>query len=351
MDENTLLNDIKKEISDNKKIRVAINGFGRIGRMIFRAGINNPNIEFVAINDLSDPEALKYFLKFDSAHGKFDKEVRVEGDYLMIGEKKVRITAIRELENLPWKEMNIDVVAECTGFFTDTEKAREHITKAGAKKVLISAPGKGDCFYYVRGVNDSDYTGQEIVSNGSCTTNSITAVINEINNKYKIKKGLFSTVHSVTGDQRILDAVHKKLRRGRAAPFNIVPTTTGAAKSVIKLIPELEGKLHGVAYRVPTITGSISDLNLELEKDVTEEEINSFLKELSKGKLFGILDYTEEEYVSSDIIGNYHSGIVDAKTTKVVGGNMVKLAVWYDNEWGFSNRMVEVIERMGNYNR
>ena len=350
MAENNLLDEVKNEISTGRKVRVAINGFGRIGRMIFRAGFDNPNIEFVAINDLSDPESLKYFLKYDSAHGKFDHDVEIEGEYMVIGDKKIKITAIRELENLPWRELDVDVVAECTGFFTDAEKASEHMSKAGAKKVLISAPGKGDCFYFVRGVNDSDYVGQKIVSNGSCTTNSITAIINEINNKFGIEKGMFATVHSVTGDQRILDAVHKKLRRGRAAPFNIVPTTTGAAKSVVKLIPELDGKFHGIAYRVPTIDGSITDLNLELKQNVTKEEINNFLKEISLDKLSGIVEYTEDELVSSDILGNPHSGIVDAKSTEVVAGNLVKLAVWYDNEWGFSNRMVEVISAMGKYN-
>lgn len=350
MVENNILDDVKNEISSGKKIRVAINGFGRIGRMIFRAGFDNPNIEFVAINDLSGAEAMKYFLKYDSAHGKFDYEINIDGDYLIIGDKRIRITAIRELENLPWKELDVDVVAECTGFFTEVEKASEHMTKAGAKRVLISAPGKGDCFYFVRGVNDSDYVGQKVVSNGSCTTNSITAIINEINNKFGIEKGMFATIHSVTGDQRILDAVHKNFRRGRAAPFNIVPTTTGAAKSVVRLIPELEGKFHGIAYRVPTIDGSITDLNLELKQNITKEEINTFLKELSLDKLSGIVEYSEDDLVSSDIIGNFHSGIVDAKSTEVVGDNLVKLAVWYDNEWGFSNRMIEVITSMGKYN-
>jgi len=342
-----ILNEVKEEISQNKKIRVAINGFGRIGRMIFRAGFNNPNIEFVGINDLSGAEAMKYFLKYDSAHGSFNHKVEVEGEYLIVGDKKIKVIAERELENLPWKELNVDVVAECTGFFVEAEKAREHITKAGAKKVLISAPGKGDCFYFVRGVNDSEYKGQEIVSNGSCTTNSITSIINEINNKFGIESGMFSTVHSVTGDQRILDAVHKNFRRGRAAPFNIVPTSTGAAKSVIKLIPELEGKFHGIAYRVPTITGSISDLNLNLEKETTREELNNFLKDLSRNKLSGIVEYSTEELVSSDIIGNFHSGIIDSLSTEVVNSKLIKLAIWYDNEFGFSNRMIEVIKIMG----
>jgi glyceraldehyde 3-phosphate dehydrogenase len=273
--------------------------------------------------------------------------VTVDGDYLVVGDKRIKVISEREIENLPWKDFEVDVVAECTGFFTEADKAREHIEKAGAKKVLISAPGKGDCFYFVRGVNDSDYDGQDIVSNGSCTTNSMTAIVNELNKKYGIEKGMFATVHSVTGDQRILDAVHKSLRRGRAGAFNIVPTTTGAAKSVVKLIPELEGKLHGIAYRVPTPDGSITDLNLELKTNVTKEEVNSFLEELSKDKLSGIIEVSYEPLVSSDIVGNTHSGIVDALSTEVICGNLLKLAIWYDNEWGFSNRMIEVIKVIG----
>ncbi len=349
MEEN-ILNEIKSEVSNDKKVRVAINGFGRIGRMIFRAGFENPNIEFPIINDLADPESLRYFLKYDTAHGTFPYDVEVDGNYLVIGDRRIEVVAHRDIADLPWKDNNIDVVAECTGFFTKSEDARRHIDEAGAKRVLISAPGKGDCFYFVRGVNDEQYCGQDIVSNGSCTTNSMSAIVNEIHKKFKIKKGMFATIHSVTGDQRILDAVHKDPRRGRAAPFNIVPTSTGAAKSVIKLIPELEGNLDGIAYRVPTITGSVTDLNLELEAEVSAEEINKFLKDLCLDKLQGVVEFNEESLVSSDIIGNPHSGIIDAQSTSVVGGNMLKLVVWYDNEWGFSNRMVEVIKSMGNSN-
>lgn len=341
-----ILKEIKGEISGNKKVRVAINGFGRIGRMILRAGFDDPNIEFVVINDLSGAEPASYFLKHDSAQGTFPYDVKAENDSLVIGDKKIKVISEKDINNLPWNDYGVDVVAECTGIFTKTEDARVHIEK-GARKVLISAPGKGDCFYFVRGVNDSDYSGQDIVSNGSCTTNSMTAIVNELHKKFGILKGMFSTVHSVTGDQRILDSNHKDFRRGRAAPFNIVPTSTGAAKSVVKLIPELEGKLHGIAYRVPTITGSVTDLNLELSKNVTKEEINSFLNDLSKTKLNGIVEYSEEPLVSSDIVGNSHSGIVDGLSTEVVSGNLLKLVVWYDNEWGFSNRMVEVIKVIG----
>jgi glyceraldehyde 3-phosphate dehydrogenase len=339
-----LLHEIKEEISHKDKVRVAINGFGRIGRMILRAGFDDPAIEFVIINDLGGVDAARYFMKHDSAHGNFPQEVSVDGDDLVVGDKRIKTIAEKDIHALPWKEHNIDVVAECTGIFTKVEDARVHIEQ-GAKKVLISAPGKGDCFYLVRGVNDKDYKeSYDLVSNGSCTTNSMTGVVHEINKKFGIKKGLFATIHSVTGDQRILDSFHKDFRRGRAGPFNIIPTSTGAAKSVVKMIPELEGKLHGIAYRVPTITGSVTDLNLELKKDTTKEEVNAFLKEVCHASQQGIVEFSEEELVSSDIVGNPHSGIIDSLSTEVVDGNFLKLVVWYDNEWGFSNRMVEVIK-------
>lgn len=341
------LRDVKKAISSKKKVKVAINGFGRIGRMILRAGFSDPKVEFVVINDLAGAEAAAYYLKHDSAHGTFNYDVKAEGDFLIIGSKKIKVIAERNIDKLPWAKYDVDVVAECTGIFTKVEDARVHL-KQGAKKVLLSAPAKGDCFYFLRGVNDATYSGEDMVSNGSCTTNSMAAIVNEVNKKFGIKKGMFATIHSVTGDQRILDAVHSKLRRGRAAPFNIVPTTTGAANAVVKLIPELKGKLHGIAYRVPTINGSVTDINLELEKNVTKEEMNEFLKYLSQSNLNGIVEYSEEELVSSDIIDNPHSGIVDALSTEVVDGNLVKLVVWYDNEWGFSNRMVEVMKVIGN---
>lgn len=337
-----MLDDIKTELSDQKKVRVAINGFGRIGRMVFRASFSNPNVEIVAINDLGSIESAKYFLEHDSAQGHFGKEVEIDGNYLVVGDSRVRVCAERDPHNLPWSEVGVDVVAECTGIFKSTDDARVHLDR-GAKKVLISAPGKGDCFYLVRGVNDEEYNGEEIVSNGSCTTNSMSAIVDRIHKKFGIEQGMFSTVHSVTGDQRILDAGHSDFRRGRAAPFNIVPTTTGAAKAVIRLVPELEGKLHGIAYRVPTMTGSVTDLNVVLKQGTSKEEVNAFLKELSNDDLHGIVEYSEDELVSSDIVGNPHSGIVDALSTEVVNGNMLKLVIWYDNEWGFSNRMVEVM--------
>ena len=342
-----MINEIKEEISHGKKVRVAINGFGRIGRMILRAGFSDPNIEFVVINDLSTAKSLAYFLKHDSAQGTFPYEVKYDDENLIIGDKKIKIMNQKDLSALSWEGLEIDVVAECTGLFTKADDAKVHIEK-GAKKVLISAPGKGECFYLVRGVNDEDYNGEVLVSNGSCTTNSMSAVVNEINNKFGIQKGMFATIHAVTGDQRIVDTGHKSLRRGRAGPFNIIPTTTGAAKAVTTLIPELEGKLHGIAYRVPTQVGSVTDLNLELKSETSKEEVNSFLKEVCSKKLNGIVEYSEDELVSSDIVGNPHSGIIDALSTEVIDKNLVKLVLWYDNEWGFSNRMIEVIKIMAN---
>jgi glyceraldehyde 3-phosphate dehydrogenase len=346
----SILEDIKNEISENKKVRVAINGFGRIGRLIFRAGFNDPQIEFVAINDLSGPETARYMLQYDSAQGTFPQKVKTEGDNLIVGDRKVKILQEKDINKLPWEELDIDVVAECTGIFKDREQVDIHI-RNGAKKVVISAPGSGDVFYLVRGVNDEDYKDEyKVISNGSCTTNSMSAIINEINKKYGIEKGMFSTVHSYTGDQRIVDSVHSSLRRGRAASQNIIPTSTGAAKAVIKLIPQLEGKLHGIAYRIPTITGSVTDMNLELKQDVSKEEMQKFLKELCSAKLHGIIEYNEDEIVSSDIIGNTHSGIIDAKSTEIISGNLLKLVVWYDNEFGFSNRMIEVIKLINKQN-
>lgn len=343
-----MMQDIKQEIhtQTNNKVRIAINGFGRIGRMIFRAGFENSNLEFVAINDIGGIDSAKYYLEHDSTQGRFPHKVEIDGEYLVIGDKRVRVISQKDIHELPWNEMSIDVVAECTGVFSDVEKARIHLER-GAKKVLISAPGKGDCFYFVRGVNDHEYHGQDVVSNGSCTTNSMSALLFAIHKKYGVKQGMFSTVHSVTGDQRILDAEHKDFRRGRAAPFNIVPTTTGAAKAVVRLIPELEGKLHGVAYRVPTPSGSVTDLNIELNQEVSTEDLNNFIREISQNELHGVLEYSEDDLVSTDIIQNPHSGIVDSKMTKVINGNLAKLMVWYDNEWGFSNRMVEVMQIMG----
>lgn len=340
-----MLEDIKSEISGKQKIRVGINGFGRIGRMIFRAGFNDPQIEFVALNDLSDPETIRYLLQYDTAQGTFPHKVSIDGEHLVVGDKKIKILKEKDINNLPWGELGVDVVAECTGIFKDREQADIHI-KNGAKKVLISAPGSGEVFYLVRGANDEEYKSEPVVSNGSCTTNSMASTLNEIHKNFGIEKGMFATIHSFTGDQRLIDMSHKDPRRGRSAAYNIIPTTTGAAKAVIRLIPELKGKLHGIAYRVPTLTGSVTDINLELKKNITKEELNSFMKDLCQKKLHGIMEFSEDFVVSSDIVGNTHSGIIDAKCTEVTGGNMAKIVIWYDNEFGFSNRMIEVIKIM-----
>ena len=267
--------NIRQQVKRGKKIRVAINGFGRIGKMILRASLENSKVEIVAINQ--NHKVLLNSIKYDTTHGIFPETLEIKENYLIVGTKKILLLQDSELKSINWGKLNIDVVAECTGKFTNVEDSKIHIKK-GAKKVLISAPAKGNCFFFVRGVNDSEYIGQKIVSNGSCTTNSVSAILNELHKKFKIKKAMFATIHSVTGDQKILDGAHKDLRRARAGCFNIVPTTTGAANAITKLIPSLSGKIHGIAYRVPTISGSVTDLNLEFEKKVETDELNIFFR-------------------------------------------------------------------------
>ncbi|MBW2981875.1 type I glyceraldehyde-3-phosphate dehydrogenase [Candidatus Woesearchaeota archaeon] len=324
------------------KIRVAINGFGRIGRMVLKAGLNNKDLEFVAVNDLTDNETLAHLFKYDSVQGIFPGEVKSTDSELSIDGKKIKVFAEREPENLPWKELKIDVVVESTGFFRTKELAEKHIT-AGAKKVLISAPAKGDTPVktLVLGVNDNEYKGEQIISNASCTTNCLAPMVKVLNDAFKIKKGFMTTIHAYTADQRIVDGPHKDLRRARAAAVNIVPTTTGAAKAVTEVIPELKGKLDGIAVRVPVPDGSVTDFVCEIEKSTSIEEINKIFK---SAKLKGILEYSEEPLVSSDIVGNPHSCIFDAQNTNVIDGKFIKVLGWYDNEWGYSNRMVDMIK-------
>jgi len=325
-------------------IRVAINGFGRIGRMVLRAGINNPEIEFVACNDLTDKKMLAHLFKHDSVHGKFNGSVEISDKGLIINNKEILIFSERDPEQLPWKELNIDVVVESTGFFRTKETMEKHL-KAGAKKVLLSAPAKGDGVKtLVLGVNEHTYDPEtdDLVSNASCTTNCLAPMVKVLNDNYGIEKGLMTTVHAFTGDQRIVDAPHNDYRRARAAAVNIVPTSTGAAIAVGKVIPELDGKLDGMAMRVPVPDGSITDLVCELKRPVTKEELNELMKNVSQHHLKGILEYQEEPIVSTDIIGNPHSSIFDSQLTKVQG-NMVKVVSWYDNEWGYSNRICELI--------
>jgi len=329
-------------------VRVAINGFGRIGRLVFRAGMKRKGIEFVAVNDLTDAKTLAHLLKYDSVHGILDIDIKAKGSSIVVNGKEIKIFSEREPENLPWKNLKIDVVVESTGIFITKEGAEKHL-KAGAKKVLISAPAKGDnpIKTIVMGVNEKDYDRKkdDIISLASCTTNCLAPVVKILNDNFGIEKGFMTTVHAYTNDQNILDLPHKDLRRARAAAMSIIPTTTGAAKAVTLTIPELKGKLDGMAMRVPVADGSITDFVAVLKKEATAEEINKLFKSASEKSLKGILQYTEEPIVSIDIVGNPHSAIFDAELTKT-SGKLVKVVAWYDNEWGYSNRMVDFIKMM-----
>ncbi|MDR1726258.1 MAG: type I glyceraldehyde-3-phosphate dehydrogenase [Bacteroidales bacterium] len=332
-------------------VKIAINGFGRIGRVTFRNIQRKTNVEVVAINDLTDAKTLAYLLKYDSVHGCFDGEVEADGDYLIVNGKRIRIYAERDPENLPWKELGIDIVVESTGIFKNREKMSKHI-KAGAKKVILTVPAdKAEDVdaTVVIGVNHKVLTKETTyVSNASCTTNCLAPIAKVLNDKFGIKRGLMNTVHSYTNDQQILDLPHKDLRRARAAAVSIIPTSTGAAKAVGLVIPELKGKLDGLSMRVPTPDGSVVDLTVELEKNVTKEEVNAAMKEASETYLKGILEYTEDSIVSIDIVGNTHSSIFDSKLTMVLGDNMVKVVSWYDNENGYSNRVCDLVEILAN---
>ncbi|MFT4303028.1 MAG: type I glyceraldehyde-3-phosphate dehydrogenase [Candidatus Woesearchaeota archaeon] len=330
-------------------VKVAINGFGRIGRMVFKAGFEDPEIEFVAINDLTDAKTLAHLLKYDSVHGRFPAEVKAGEGAIIVAGKEVKVYAERDPSKLPWGDLDVDVVIESTGIFTSREKCQPHLD-AGAKKVILSAPGsdkENPIKTIVHGVNDDDITSDDtIVSNASCTTNCLAPMAKVLHENFGIKRGYMTTVHSYTNDQKILDAPHKDLRRARNAATNIIPTTTGAAKAVGLVLPELKGKLDGVALRVPTADGSATDLVVELEKNTTAAEINAAMKAAAEGPLKGILEYTEDPIVSSDIIGNNHSSIFDAGSTSVMDGNFVKVLSWYDNERGYSCRMIDMVKKM-----
>lgn len=331
------------------KTRVAINGFGRIGRCVCRIMMNNPEIEIVAINDPSPKETLAHLFKYDSNYGIYDKDVICTEEGLLIGDHLVKCFGDRDPLNLPWKDLDIDVVVESTGHFTDREGAEKHIA-AGAKRVLISAPGKNVDYTVVRGANCGRLAKEHvIVSNASCTTNCLAPFARVLNEKFGIKRGLMTTIHAYTNDQNILDVSHKDMRRARAAALSMIPTTTGAAKAIGEVLPELKGKMTGISIRVPTPTVSVVDLVAELEKPATAEEINAALKEYANGELKGILQYCELPLVSVDFKGNSHSSIIDALSTQVIDGNMVKILSWYDNEWGYSVRTVEVVEMMGRF--
>lgn len=327
------------------KIRVAINGFGRIGRLTFKALLEKGNVDIVAINDLTDKATLAHLLKYDSVHGRFNGTVEVTEQGFTVNGDSIKILSERDPANLPWGDMNIDVVLESTGLFTDEAGAGKHIS-AGAKRVVISAPAKGNIPTVVLGVNEDTLTGDEkIVSNASCTTNCLAPMAKVLQENFGIEKGYINTIHAYTADQRLQDAPHKDLRRARAAAINIVPTSTGAAKAVGLVLPELKGLLDGIAMRVPVPDGSVTDFTLVLKKETTAEEVNAAMKKAAEGPMKGIMQYSEDPLVSSDIVGNPHSNIFDSQLTAVTG-NLVKVVGWYDNEAGYSNRTAELIIKL-----
>jgi glyceraldehyde 3-phosphate dehydrogenase len=328
-------------------IRVGINGFGRIGRNILRATLHDKDVEFVAVNDITDSKTLAHLLKYDSILGNLPDEVKADGDVIHVAGRKVKVLAVKDPAQLPWKELGADYVIESTGLFTDAAKAKAHIA-AGAKKVIISAPAKGEDLTIVMGVNHDKYDpkAHTVISNASCTTNCLAPIAKVMHDSFGIVRGQVTTVHSYTNDQKILDLPHSDLRRARAAALSMIPTSTGAAKAIYLAIPELKGKLDGVAIRVPTPNVSIVDLTVQMEKSASAEEINAAFAKAAAGPMKGVLDVTNEELVSIDFRGNPHSSIVDAPLTKVVDGQLAKVFSWYDNEWGFSNRMRDLLHFM-----
>jgi glyceraldehyde 3-phosphate dehydrogenase len=326
-------------------IKVGINGFGRIGRNVFRVIAEREGIDVLAVNDLTDARTLSILLKYDSVHRKFKGDIDAKDDVLFVKGKEIRLTKERDPVKLPWKELGVEVVVESTGIFTKKSDCEKHL-EAGAKKVILSAPAKDQLdATIVMGINTGDLKPEhKIVSNASCTTNCLGPLAKVINDNFGIEKGLMTTIHAYTNDQKVADLVHSDLRRARAAAINIIPTTTGAAKAIGEVIPELKGKLDGMAMRVPVANGSVTDLVASVKKNVSVEEINNVIKAASENELKGILEYCEDPIVSSDIIGNAHSCIFDALSTYVIGGNLIKVIGWYDNEWGYSSRMVDLIE-------
>ncbi len=325
--------------------KIAINGFGRIGRMCFRSLIEKENVEVVAINDLTDVKTLAHLLKYDSVHGRVKAEVSADGNFLVVNGKKIEVLAMKDPSQLPWSSMGIDIVIESTGIFTDKDGAEKHIA-AGAKKVVISAPATGGVKTIVLGVNDNQIVETDVVlSNASCTTNCLAPMAKVLHDTFGIEKGYITTVHAYTADQRLQDSPHKDLRRARAAALSMVPTSTGAAKAVGEVLPELKGKLDGVAVRVPTPDGSLTDLVAVLKRDVTKEEVNAAIKKAAENEMKGIIEYCTDPIVSIDIVGNKHSCIFDADLTSV-NGNLVKVMGWYDNEAGYSERVVELVSKI-----
>jgi glyceraldehyde 3-phosphate dehydrogenase len=325
--------------------KIGINGFGRVGRLTLRAvnQYHKGRLEVAAVNDLTDTKTNAHLLKWDSSYGPYPGEVKAADDGIMVEGKKIRVLAERDPANINWKDLGVEVVIESTGLFTDATKAAEHL-KVGAKKVLISAPAKNEDITIVLGVNEEQYNPEKhnIISNASCTTNCVAPLVKVLHQSFGLSKGLMTTIHAYTNDQRLLDTFHKDPRRARSAAINIVPTTTGAARAVTQVIPELKGRLHGLAFRVPVATVSVVDLVADLEKEVTVEEVNQALAEAAAGDLKGILEYCQEKLVSMDFKGNPASSIVDAPATMVIAGSMVKVLAWYDNEWGYSCRLADL---------
>jgi len=330
-------------------VRVGINGFGRIGRNVLRAGLaKDTDIEWVAVNDITDNATLGHLLKYDSILGPFPGTIEVRDDGLLVDGIEIKVLAERDPAQLPWKDLGVDVVLESTGFFTGRDDAAKHL-EAGAKKVVISAPGKGEDITVVLGVNDDQYdkAKHDVISNASCTTNCLAPAAKVAHETVGIKHGLMTTIHAYTADQRLQDAPHRDLRRARAAAVNLVPTSTGAAKAVGLVLPELNGKLHGFAVRAPVITGSVVDLTFEAERETSVDEINAAFKAASqRDELMGILKYTEDPIISTDVVSDPHSSIFDSGLTAVIDGTMVKIVTWYDNEWGYSNRCVDIVQKL-----
>ena len=330
-------------------VKVGINGFGRIGRNTFKAGFDNPDIEFVAVNDLPVPvETLAHLLKYDSTMGTWNKKVEAKGDSIMVDGKALKVVSYKDPAQIPWGEMGVDIVIESTGIFRDKEGASKHL-QAGAKKVIISAPAKNEDITIVMGVNEDKYdaANHNIISNASCTTNCVAPLVKVLNDSFGIKSGLMTTIHSYTADQKILDLPHKDLRRGRAAAVSMIPTTTGAAKATALVIPEMKGKLDGMAVRVPTPNVSLTDLVVLLNKETSVDEVNAAFKAASVGALKNILEYNDLPLVSRDFLANPHSSIFDSSFTNVVDKNMVKVLSWYDNEWGYSCRVIDLTVYIG----
>jgi len=329
-------------------IQVGINGFGRIGRNLFRAALDEPDIHFVAVNDLTDPKTLAHLLKYDSVHGRFPGKIEAGNGEISVNGKPIKVLSERDPENLPWGDLGVQVAVESTGIFTNRANAEKHLA-AGASKVIISAPATDEDITVVLGVNDGKYdpANHNIISNASCTTNCLAPVAKVLHESFQIKRGLMTTTHAYTNDQKILDLPHSDLRRARAAAVSMIPTSTGAARAVSLVLPELKGRLDGMAIRVPTQDVSVVDLVAEVEKSVTAEEVNNAFKDAAKGPLKGILEVTDDPLVSIDFLGNPASSTIDALSTKVLENKMVKVLSWYDNEWGFSCRMVDLIKKVG----